>query len=446
MDKKKRDWITDISEKLYVWIEQKNTDTKTKDYLQLLHPGVDIREKKREFELSKIRLCILVVLFGGLFSGALWIKELQNQELGDNDLVRASYGEGSKSYTLRAYEENGYVDIPLVLEEREWTNKELEEAYEEFLNELKIEMLGKNLSFSQIGYDLNLCTQIEGYPYCVEWYTDTEYLNRDGSLLQEELLEAVETQIIAKISYKDFFREENFPVCIYGKLEKTPFAEKLTAYIKELEETDREAEELILPTQLDGKELTWKKKVSHEAIVMFLCIPIVVWVMLYAKDRDLYQLVEKRKEQMAYDYPEIVSKLALFIGAGMTVQNAWQRVVWEYQKNQTGNPHYAYEEMVITVREMENGLSTAKALENFGKRCRQPSYMKLATLLSQYLKKGGSNIGIQLQQESASAFEERKQQVRQLGEKAGTKLLAPMMLLLFMVMIMILVPAFVNQF
>ena len=130
----------------------------------------------------------------------------------------------------------------------------------------------------------------------------------------------------------------------------------------------------------------------------------------------------------------------------MTVQNAWKRVVWEYQKNQNKKKRYAYEEMIIAVREMDNGLAAEKAFENFGRRCKQASYRKLATLLSQYLKKGGTSIGIQLQQESANAFEERKQQVRQLGEKAGTKLLAPMLLLLFMVMIVILVPAFINQF
>lgn len=446
MEKKEKDIFCKVSQKLYVWIEKKNPNTKTRDYLQLLEPGVDIREKKREFEVSKIRLCILIVLCGGLLSGVLWIKELQNARIGDNDFIRASYGEGSKSYTLRAYEEDGYVEIPVVLEEKEWTKKELEEKYPLFLEKLRVSMLGKNISLSQLCYDLELCTELEGYPYTIEWYTDGVYVNTEGHLLQEELSEAVDIQLIAKISYKDFYREESFCGRVYEKLEKTPFAEKLTAYIKNLEESGRETQELILPTEFDGKKIVWKKKVSHEAVVVLFCIPVLVLVFIYAKDRDLYQLVENRKEQMTYDYPEIVSKLALFIGAGMTVQNAWKRVVWEYQKNQNKKKRYAYEEMIIAVREMDNGLAAEKAFENFGRRCKQASYRKLATLLSQYLKKGGTSIGIQLQQESANAFEERKQQVRQLGEKAGTKLLAPMMLLLFMVMIVILVPAFINQF
>lgn len=446
MKKEKRDFLDKASEKVYMWIESKNPNTKTRDYLQLLEPGVDIREKKKEFELAKIRLCLLVIVLGGLLTGVLWIKELQNEVIGDNTFLRTSDGEGSKSYTLLAYEEDGYVEIPLVLEEKEWNRQELEEGYPLFLEKLQSTMLGKNLSFSQIKYDFSLCTQIEGYPFDIEWYTDGEYVSSTGVLLQEDLEEVIETELVAKISYKDFFREEHFEVRLYEKMEKTSFEEKLTNYIRTLEEAKREEQQLILPAEFEGKELVWKKKVSHEAIIVLFCIPVVVMVLIYAKNRDLYTLVEERKEQMAYDYPEIVSKLALFIAAGMTVQNAWKRVVSEYQRNETEKKHYAYEEMMIAVREMDNGIPAAKAFENFGRRCRQASYMKLATLLSQYMKKGGTGIGTQLQQESASAFEERKHQVRQLGEKAGTRLLVPMMMLLFIVMVIILVPAFVNQF
>lgn len=46
-----------------------------------------------------------------------------------------------------------------------------------------------------------------------------------------------------------------------------------------------------------------------------------------------------------------------------------------------------------------------------------------------------------LQQEAEHAFEERKRNARELGEKAGTRLLLPMMLMLVVVMVLIMVPA-----
>ena len=34
-----------------------------------------------------------------------------------------------------------------------------------------------------------------------------------------------------------------------------------------------------------------------------------------------------RKEQLALEYSEIVSKLQIYLGAGMTVRSAWERMV-----------------------------------------------------------------------------------------------------------------------
>ena len=93
---------------------------------------------------------------------------------------------------------------------------------------------------------------------------------------------------------------------------------------------------------------------------------------------------------------------------------------------------------------MESGVAQAKAYERFGRRCRIPSYNKLSTMLAQNLRKGTANLPILLKEEAAGAFEERKHTARKLGEKAGTKLLMPMMMFLGITMVIIMVPAFRN--
>lgn len=65
-------------------------------------------------------------------------------------------------------------------------------------------------------------------------------------------------------------------------------------------------------------------------------------------------------------------------------------------------------------------------------------------MLSQNLKKGTKGITSILNQEADNAFEERKNLAKQLGEEAGTKMLIPMFLMLAVVMIMIVVPAFFS--
>lgn len=85
-----------------------------------------------------------------------------------------------------------------------------------------------------------------------------------------------------------------------------------------------------------------------------------------------------------------------------------------------------------------------KAYERFGRRCRIPSYNKLSTMLSQNIRKGAANLPQLLKEEATEAFEERKHAARKTGEKAGTKLLVPMMLLLGITMVIIMVPALTS--
>ena len=176
--------------------------------------------------------------------------------------------------------------------------------------------------------------------------------------------------------------------------------------------------------------------------------PLLVFVIYIGKDRDLQKQVADRNEQLRLDYPEIVSALALLIGAGMAVPNAWQRVAKDYRvrRQETGRVRFAYEEMLLTIYEMESGVAQTNAYERFGRRCRVQSYNRLAAMLSQNVRKGAANLAILLREEAANAFEERKHMARRLGEKAGTKLLVPMMMLLGMIMVIIMVPAFQSYF
>lgn len=66
-------------------------------------------------------------------------------------------------------------------------------------------------------------------------------------------------------------------------------------------------------------------------ILFLFATPLLAVVIYFGMDRDLKKQVADRNEQLKLDYPEIVSSLALLIGAGMTVPNAWQRVAKDYR-------------------------------------------------------------------------------------------------------------------
>ena len=96
-------------------------------------------------------------------------------------------------------------------------------------------------------------------------------------------------------------------------------------------------------------------------------------------------------------------------------------------------------------QEMKDGVSESRALEHFGKRCRLLPYLRFASVMTQNLKKGAEGILAILEKESLEALEQRKERALQLGERAGTKLLFPMMLMLGIVMAIIMVPAFMTM-
>ena len=168
---------------------------------------------------------------------------------------------------------------------------------------------------------------------------------------------------------------------------------------------------------------------------------VLLW---FHQEQELEKRERQRKRQLILDYPEILFKMAMLLGAGLTIRAAFEKIAEEYRKRKQKNPRYVYEEMLCVCREMENGLGEAAAYEAFGKRCQDARYIKLGSVLSQSLRKGAAGLPELLEREAAAGFEERKQTARKLGEEAGTKLLFPMMLMLGLVLVILMVPAVFN--
>ena len=65
-------------------------------------------------------------------------------------------------------------------------------------------------------------------------------------------------------------------------------------------------------------------------------------------------------------------------------------------------------------------------------------------MLISSLERGSRQICDSLQQESEEAFEERKAVAKRMGEEASTKMLAPMMIMMSIVIAIIIVPALLS--
>ena len=183
--------------------------------------------------------------------------------------------------------------------------------------------------------------------------------------------------------------------------------------IKKADTATKEKKKLILPEMLDTNELRYYQAFNERGPVITV-MGMMIGILLYAlQKQNIRKAEEERKKQMIEDYPEVISKLTLYLGAGMTVKKAWRKITEGY--------------------------------ENFGRRCDLQIYIRLGALLSQNLRKGTKGLSELLKLESIQAFEERKARAKRLGEEAGTKLLLPMFLMLVVVLIIVIVPAFLTM-
>lgn len=155
--------------------------------------------------------------------------------------------------------------------------------------------------------------------------------------------------------------------------------------------------------------------------------------MYYYADTKITDVIKARKNDVARDFADMISKLALLINTGMITREAWESV------SATGEGT-VYEEMRKTVDEMNNGVSEIDAYLNFGNRCGEPSVKKFTSLLCQNLTKGNKELVAFLKAESTQSWEEKKHYVKRKGEEASNKMMIPLGLILVGVFIMILVP------
>ena len=235
-------------------------------------------------------------------------------------------------------------------------------------------------------------------------------------------------------------------VCFPMELAGVPKAEarKKAQELLEKEAATRQSGEFVLPDQFGGLSLRWKEKKSDSSVLLLIGIAAAGFLSYALSDYELHKKVENRGREMKIDYPTLVSKFVLFLGAGLSVRNVFRKLGEDYlkQRGEGGEKRYVYEEILLVCHELDSGISEASAYAHFGARCRSRQYTKFCSLLSHNLKKGNAALLTALQEEAESAMDERKNTARQLGEEAGTKLLFPMILMLVITMVMILIPAF----
>jgi len=337
----------------------------------------------------------------------------------------------------------GSQKIEIPVSKRVYSNEEVKEAMKKGMDEILKILPGENTSLQNITTDVNPVSELSDLGLNVKWdFGDGDIIDIQGKVDNENLGESVDIDIGVTLSYESYEESYVIPARVMPKplSADESLIKRFKDYISVTDKKDVGEAGFYLPESFEGKKLVYHLEDGMNFHLIWI-MGIIVAILLYLREKNNdRQKLEKKKRELLKDYPDIVSKLIVFIGAGLSVRQSWEGIVKDYE-SENKEKRYAYEEMAKSLARLKTGTQENVVYKEFGRSCLLRQYMKLASLLEQNRKSGISTLSTLLGMESQSAWEERLNLAKREGEELNTKLLLPLFMMLLIVMMMIIVPA-----
>ncbi len=302
-----------------------------------------------------------------------------------------------------------------------------------------------------IDKDIELPASADGGAFSISWLShDPEILSSNGRVKLDNLEESREVDLTMTISYYDYSAEYVFSVLV-GERVKTKqqlVTQELEQALCNLEQETIEEAQLLLPEKVnDIKVSTKKDEAGGEYLLLGLvcCIVAVLFLLCRLKESS-----DKRDTELMREYPYFVDSVWLYVEAGMNIRRALLEYVDSSEKkhrltkNRESNNYILTKEIAYTLHEIDNGQTEYLAYEELGERLGLSPYKTIMRHMSQNLRMGTKDLKSLMESEVNMALEAKKENAKQLGEEASTKLVFPMIILLVVVMVLIMTPAFMG--
>ena len=433
----------------YALLSRLGKEAHTKERLrqqQILHPEEDAETALTAQDERKLRLALASLLGGLLLSAAA---ALAWRPVPFRELSRPGYGEAAQEEELTARLGRSTYQLPVTVESRLYTQDEWDTLCETIWAALQKTALAENPDWQHIRTGLAL-TEETGVPgVSVSWdSSEPEWIDYDGTLGDSAVIpDGQKVTLTALLEAEGLSRE----YAVTAVLRTDPLSEtERTARLLQEQVADAAADRreavILLPEQWLGQPLTFLRTDRTPPVLFFLLglmLAAAFWLLPGQRRREEEQ---RRSRVLAEAYPELVSTLTVLLGAGLTVRGAWERMVLNYRRSLlSGGPKHAlYEEMWLTLNSLGQGSLEETAYTAFGRRCGQPSYLRLGNLLESNLKLGSRGLIPLMKEEAEQALETRLRNARKQGEEISSRMLLPMLLLFVLVLVILMVPAFLS--
>ena len=431
--------------------------------------------------ISASLLLTILVFFLGLQDGVL--KE-------GFRLPRSGYG-GSKQYItleVSGLTEDTSVPLDITVSPKRYTEEEANAVFREIYDQLEELVVAEGESFANLQHDLRLMTKLPKYGVQLSWdfYPELDpalaarsvtpdaarahyrkyrhLMDSDGTLHNETLAPGtVVTGYLSLIMSTDIVptgtdgetkylktQYHSAPYRIYVGIVPRALSryESLLLQLQQAITTEDEGSlgenMLSLPTEIDGQRIYYSEHEDRSYLLLPL-LGVIAAMAIYMRQGQARRTEKKQREALLMlDYSELVSKLMVYIGAGLTVRNALETISQHFDAliaRGIKEDRPLYQELRTMVIQFRRNMPESEIYLSFGRRVNLKPYTKLVSLIEQNRMNGARNLRAMLELEMEDAFEQRKTTARRLGEEAGTKLLLPLFIMLGIVMIIVIVPA-----
>ncbi len=392
---------------------------------------------------------ILIIAIIEILALALGIQEYLSNKDFNGEIKRPGVEEAETDRELIVSSKWGKDEINIRISPKSRSKKEIENLLNKAKEEIDNTVCGGNKSLDYVTEDLDIRETYQGGLVACEWAFDNYgVLDSAGHIIYKNITEKTIVKAICNLNCEGIEEVYSFNIAVASPSVSTESGYKylLNADIEELDKNYRDIAVVRLPDTIEGLELSWRNKSSNRGIELGI-FGIVAGLLIPIMERERRKNKERiRQKELTMDYPEIVSMLNLYIGAGISTVNAIERIVSSYRKREENNssPRPGFEELLILSRKIQEGKGEIECYKTFGKQIRHKDYRKLSIILVQNVRKGTASLVEQLEKEERQAFEERKLRAKITGEEASTKLLLPMAGLLMIVLITLIFPAMMG--
>ena len=357
---------------------------------------------------------------------------------------------GTRKETVALFLEETSEEWTLEVEPRERTEEEIDAAFSETIRILK-EFFGvRGEEAAELSESVSLPQSIPETGVEIRWSSsDNNVVTKEGAVRREHLTAACEVQLQARMTFGQEDREHWFTIKVlpYEAGSREALLHGAQEELCALEEATSGEEGFYLPEEIGPVAIGRPEKSGSLWGVVLVGILFVPFLLIFSKRQEREKARKLRAEELLAEYPRLITKLTLYTGAGMSLRGSWERLGAEYRAKaeNTGKKSAIGEEILMLVGELKNGTSEERAYEAFGRRISLKPYLRCASLLVSQLQKGSGGLRKNLENEVQLAWEMHREQAAKKGEEAQTKLLFPMMGMLFLVMAVVMIPAFFTM-